>query len=238
MSVSRYNGDTPRGLEVFAMKKNAMNPHRLAVLAMMTAVVFAVNFPRIIIPLPTGETSFTLANIACVLSGMLLGPLGGLASGLGSALYDLTNPIFAPECWLTFLTKGAMGLAAGLVFCTPEQRETASYRRCLASSLVGCLTYYLLYFSKSLFYDNMLVGGLPFAAAALLLPLKIPASLFNAAAAIAAPVSGHPGGPAAGPSPPGVSLHSGNPLLTSPSIGRTIGREFRFHFSSSFTKYV
>ena len=85
MSVSRYNGDTPRGLEVFAMKKNAMNPHRLAVLAMMTAVVFAVNFPRIIIPLPTGETSFTLANIACVLSGMLLGPLGGLASGLGSA---------------------------------------------------------------------------------------------------------------------------------------------------------
>ena len=125
MSVSRYNGDTPRGLEVFAMKKNAMNPHRLAVLAMMTAVVFAVNFPRIIIPLPTGETSFTLANIACVLSGMLLGPLGGLASGLGSALYDLTNPIFAPECWLTFLTKGAMGLAAGLVFRTPEQRETA-----------------------------------------------------------------------------------------------------------------
>ena len=66
MSVSRYNGDTPRGLEVFAMKKNAMNPHRLAVLAMMTAVVFAVNFPSITIPLPTGETSFTLANIACV----------------------------------------------------------------------------------------------------------------------------------------------------------------------------
>lgn len=240
MSVSRYNGDTPRGLEVFAMKKNAMNPHRLAVLAMMTAVVFAVNFPRIIIPLPTGETSFTLANIACVLSGMLLGPLGGLASGLGSALYDLTNPIFAPECWLTFLTKGAMGLAAGLVFRTPEQRETASYRRCLASSLVGCLTYYLLYFSKSLFYDNMLWRP-ALCRSGPALPLKIPASLFNAAAAIAAraaPVSGHPGGPAAGPSPPGVSLHSGNPLLTSPSIGRTIGREFRFHFSSSFTKYV
>ena len=70
---------------------------RLVMLAMMTAVVFAVNYPRIIIPLPTGETSFTLANIACVLSGLLLGPVGGLASGLGSALYDLTNPVFAPE---------------------------------------------------------------------------------------------------------------------------------------------
>ena len=67
---------------------------RLVMLAMMTAVVFAVNYPRIIIPLPTGETS--------------------------------------------------------------------------------------------LLYDNMLVGGLPFAAAAALLPLKIPASLFNGAAAVAA----------------------------------------------------
>lgn len=223
------------------MKKNAMNPHRLAVLAMMTAVVFAVNFPRIIIPLPTGETSFTLANIACVLSGMLLGPLGGLASGLGSALYDLTNPIFAPECWLTFLTKGAMGLAAGLVFRTPEQRETASYRRCLASSLVGCLTYYLLYFSKSLFYDNMLVGGLALCRSGPAAPPenpRLPLQRGGGHRRRAAPVSGHPGGPAAGPSPPGVSLHSGNPLLTSPSIGRTIGREFRFHFSSSFTKYV
>ena len=167
--------------------KQRFTTRRLAFLGMMTALVFASNYARIIMPIAIGgRTSFTLANIVCCLSGLLLGPIGGLASGLGSALYDLTNPIFAPECWLTFLTKGAMGLAAGLVFRTPEQRETASYRRCLASSLVGCLTYYLLYFSKSLFYDNMLVGGLPFAAAALLLPLKIPASLFNAAAAIAA----------------------------------------------------
>ena len=159
---------------------------RLVMLAMMTAVVFAVNYPRIIIPLPTGETSFTLATIACVLSGLLLGPVGGLASGLGSALYDLTNPVFAPECWLTFLTKGAMGLGAGLVAGNTQRRERLGYPRCLAAALTGCLVYYALYFGKSLLYDNMLVGGLPFAAAAALLPLKIPASLFNGAAAVAA----------------------------------------------------
>ena len=142
---------------------------RLVMLAMMTAVVFAVNYPRIIIPLPTGETSFTLANIACVLSGLLLGPVGGLASGLGSALYDLTNPVFAPECWLTFLTKGAMGLGAGLVAGNAQRRERLGYPRCLVAALTGCLVYYALYFGKSLLYDNMLVGGLPFAAAAALL---------------------------------------------------------------------
>ena len=141
---------------------------------------------NVIIPLPTGETSFTLANIACVLSGLLLGPVGGLASGLGSALYDLTNPVFAPECWLTFLTKGAMGLGAGLVAGNAQRRERLGYPRCLAAALTGCLVYYALYFGKSLLYDNMLVGGLPFAAAAALLPLKIPASLFNGAAAVAA----------------------------------------------------
>lgn len=201
-----------------------MNPHRLAVLAMMTAVVFAVNFPRIIIPLPTGETSFIPGQHCLRTVRYAPGALGGLASGLGSALYDLTNPILAPECWLTFLTKGAMGLAAGLVFRTPEQRETASYRRCLASSLVGCLTYYLLYFSKSLFYDNMLVGGLPFAAAALLLPLKIPASLFNAAAGHrrrAAPVSGHPGGPAGGP----ISAWS-EPPFGKPAVDKPLDRTY------------
>ena len=48
MSVSRYNGDTPRGLEVFAMKKNAMNPHRLAVLAMRSG-----NRPLLLLDEPT-----------------------------------------------------------------------------------------------------------------------------------------------------------------------------------------
>ena len=166
--------------------RSRFTTHKIVLIGLMSALVLIFSGFRILIPISVDNAAIQLGNIMCVLSGLLLGPVGGLSCAIGSALYDLTNPIFAPECWLTFLTKGAMGLAAGLVFCTPEQRETASYRRCLASSLVGCLTYYLLYFSKSLFYDNMLVGGLPFAAAALLLPLKIPASLFNAAAAIAA----------------------------------------------------
>lgn len=92
------------------------DPRTLAFLGMMTALVFASNYARIIMPIAIGgRTSFTLANIVCVLSGLLLGPIGGLASGLGSALYDLTNPLYAAECWITFLTKGVMGLVAGLL---------------------------------------------------------------------------------------------------------------------------
>ena len=159
---------------------------RLAVLGMMTALVFAGNFFRIIIPLSTGQTAFTLANIMCCLSGLLLGPIGGLAAGLGSALYDLTNPLYASECWLTFLTKGAMGLGAGLAMLPARRRNEMGYGRCLLGAGLGCAVYYVLYFTKSLYYDGMLVGGLTFEAAALLLPLKVPASVVNALLAMAA----------------------------------------------------
>ena len=117
-------------MEVEHMKK--ITTVRLAVLAMMAALVFVSNYLRITIPINIGgNTSFTLANIMCCLSGLLLGPVGALAFGLGSMLFDLTDPRFVSECWITFLTKGAMGLGAGLVMCSVQKRSQAGYLRCL-----------------------------------------------------------------------------------------------------------
>lgn len=162
--------------------RERMSTQRLALLGMMTALVFAGNYARIVLPVPVGGVpSFTLANILCVLSGLLLGPVGGLASGLGSALYDLTNPLWAAECWITFLTKGVMGMVAGLAM---KDRETPAYGRCTVSAALGCVAYYILYFFKSFAYDGLLMGGLTASVAAAALPLKIPASLFNGAVAI------------------------------------------------------
>ena len=50
----------------------------------------------------------------------------------------------------------------------------------------GCLAYYVLYFAKSFFYDGLLVEGLQPGVALAALPLKIPASVFNASVAIIA----------------------------------------------------
>ena len=167
--------------------KQRFTTRKLAFLGMMTALVFASNYARIIMPIAIGgRTSFTLANIVCVLSGLLLGPIGGLASGLGSALYDLTNPLYAAECWITFLTKGVMGLVAGLLVRRQAREGELSYARCLAGAVCGCLAYYVLYFAKSFFYDGLLVEGLQPGVALAALPLKIPASVFNAAVAISA----------------------------------------------------
>lgn len=170
--------------------KQKMSTQRLAFLGMMTALVFAGNYARIVMPVPVGGVpSFTLANILCVLSGLLLGPVGGLASGLGSALYDLTNPLWAAECWITFLTKGAMGLMAGVAVSAgrrgPEAGR-ATYGRYLLSAVAGCLTYYVLYYLKDFFYNGMLVGGLQPQAAAVTLLALVPTSLFNGGVAVIA----------------------------------------------------
>ena len=170
--------------------KQKMSTQRLAFLGMMTALVFAGNYARIVMPVPVGGVpSFTLANILCVLSGLLLGPVGGLASGLGSALYDLTNPLWAAECWITFLTKGAMGLMAGVAVSAGRQGPEAgkaTYGRYLLSAVAGCLTYYVLYYLKDFFYNGMLVGGLQPQAAAVTLLALVPTSLFNGGVAVIA----------------------------------------------------
>ena len=139
------------------MNRNEKNVNKLTMLGMMTALVFVSNYLRITMPIAIGgRTSFTLANIMCC-------------------------PAYAPECWITFLTKGVMGMVAGLAM---KDRETPAYGRCTVSAALGCVAYYILYFFKSFAYDGLLMGGLTASVAAAALPLKIPASLFNGAVAI------------------------------------------------------
>lgn len=155
---------------------------KLTTLAMMTALVFVSNYLRVIMPISIGgKTSFTLANIMCCLSGLLFGPVGGVASGLGSALYDLTNPAYAAECWITLITKGIMGMTVGLAI---THREEPRYGRCTVASALGCAVYYVLYFFKCFAYDGLLMEHLTPAVAVGILPLKLPASIFNAAVAV------------------------------------------------------
>ena len=83
--------------------KQKISTKKIAVTAMMAALTIVGSAVRITIPIDIGgNTSFHLGNIMCALSGILLGPwLGGLAAGLGSFLYDMTNPAYIDEAWLT-----------------------------------------------------------------------------------------------------------------------------------------
>lgn len=178
--------------------KNREMVLRLCVAAMMTALVCAGNFARIMLPLSVGGvTAFTLGNIMCTLSGLLLGPWWGFAAaGLGSFLYDLTHGYYAHEAFITFFVKGVYGLVSGLVlyyvFVKLLKKERDNYLAMLASSICAALAFLVIYSVKVYFYNGMLVEGFttPVQCWALIVG-KLPATLVNGVlAVICAPILG------------------------------------------------
>ena len=162
--------------------KSGISTKRIVFTALMAALTVSGSALRITIPVDiAGTTSFHLGNIMCALGGILLGPwYGALAAGLGSAIYDMMNPLYISEAWITFLTKAAYGLAAG-AFC---RKAGWSYARATAATVAGALVYAILYLTKTCFYSGMLLKGLPLEAAALTVVTKLPATAFNAVVAI------------------------------------------------------
>ncbi len=171
---------------------------KLCVTAVMTAIVFLGNYLRITMPIAVGGvTAFTLANILCALSGILAGPWWGfLAAGLGSGLYDLTNPNYVAEAPITFFTKGMYGLVAGLVlyyvFVRLLKRERSGYVPQLVSVICAAVSYLVVYSVKVFFYNGMLIEGYTTAVQCWAIVIsKLPATLVNGAlAVIFAPILG------------------------------------------------
>ena len=166
------------------MKHSTLTTKKIVFAALMAALTVVGSGLRIKIPAGiAGTSAFHLGNIMCALSGILLGPwLGGLAAGLGSAIYDMFDPVYIAECWLTFLMKGTYGVVAGLVFHTGKKEW--SYIKATLASVAGAATYAVLYLAKSYFYGGIFKQGLTHAAAWIVVIEKIPATVFNAAVAL------------------------------------------------------
>lgn len=166
------------------MKQNkTISTKQIVLVALLAALTCAGSFLRIKVPSVVGTSAFHLGNILCALSGILLGPwLGGLAAGLGSAIYDMLDPVYISECWLTFLMKGAYGLVAGLIIRCRTNRW--GYGKATVAAVAGAVTYALLYLSKTFFYSGMLMHGLTADAAWITVIEKLPATTFNAVVAI------------------------------------------------------
>lgn len=174
--------------EIIVSTPKSRTTKRIVDTAMLAALTVAGSAIRVTMPIDIGgNTSFHLGNILCALSGLLLGPwYGALAAGLGSAIYDLTNPLYIAECWVTFLTKGAYGLAAGLIMhCIFHAQDAGKhvYLKAALSSACGAITYAVLYLLKS-YLKGIWVNGLAPSASFLALGLKLPATIFNGVVAI------------------------------------------------------
>ena len=164
--------------------KAKLSTKKIVFTALMAALTCVASAIRVVIPVDIGgNTAFHLGNIFCALSGILLGPwAGALAAGLGSALYDMTNPLYISEAWITFLMKAAYGLAAGAVAFAGKKE--GGYVKAILATIAGAMTYAVVYLAKSYFYGGLLIAGLTPDAAWVTVLGKLPATIFNMAVAI------------------------------------------------------
>ncbi len=160
--------------------------------AAMAALVALGSWIQIQIPSILGTSRFHLGNVMCALSGLLLGPWwGGLAAGMGSALYDLLlDPARFMEFPITFVTKSVYGLVAGAVFFKVFQGKSNYVNEAVASG-AAAVSYVAVYLVKCFFYNGLLIKGLTPGGAWLGVLEKVPSSVFNGiVAVIFAPILG------------------------------------------------
>ncbi len=165
---------------------------KMTSVAMMAALVAVGSYIQIQLPSILGSNRFHLGNVMCALSGLLLGPWwGGLASGLGSALYDLLlDPTRFAEFLITFVTKGLYGLVAGAVFFKVFKARSNYINEAIATALAA-VSYIVVYLTKSFFYNGLLIKGLTADAAWLGVLERVPSSVFNGVVALVlAPILG------------------------------------------------
>ncbi len=158
----------------------------VALIGIMAAAVYAASaFLQIPIPTAIGSTRLHMGNVMCLLSGMLLGATpGGLAAGIGSMFFDLTNPVYIASAPFTFAFKFMMAWLCGKII---SKYGTSLKKRYLAGATAGAFLYVLLYLSKC-FIEDRLILSLPPEAVILTIAQKGIVSSVNAAIAVAVAV--------------------------------------------------
>ena len=136
-----------------ATAKKRQNLYRIVAVGLMAALVYIGNFMQIKF---ANDARVHLGNSMCLLAGLLFGGLnGGLASGIGGALYDLFDPVYITSAPFTFLSKFSMGFVAGKLNRTGMKNE---FVRALIAAICGQVTYIILYLGKN-FIEQLILGN-------------------------------------------------------------------------------
>lgn len=161
------------------MKKITIN--EIARIGIMAAAVYVAS-ALLQIPIPTAidNTRLHMGNVMCLLAGMLLGPVqGGLAAGIGSMFFDLTNPAYIASAPFTFAFKFVMAWICGKIASGSSAHLRQRY---VLGGMAGAFSYVVFYLSKS-FVEHRFVLGLPVEAVMLTITQKGVVSSVNAVVA-------------------------------------------------------
>lgn len=155
---------------------------RMVAVGMVAALVFVFTYIGIDIPSPLGKTKIHMGNVMCLLGGFLFGGLpGGLAAGIGSGLFDLMDPIWAPEFWITALNKFVLAWVAGTVATKLKSRTKLNL---WVGGIAGVLAYSTLYISKNILSGHYIKGFGWDVALLETVTTKLPVTLINGVIAV------------------------------------------------------
>ena len=146
----------------FDLKKS--NVYKLVQSSLMATFVIISTFLGITFPVGATNFTFHLGNIVCLLAGILLGPFyGGLAAAIGSAIFDLLNPLYIASLPFTFVFKFIMTFICGLIaHCNEKKGKFQRYN--VAGALIGSLVYVILRSLKAMLFNLYLLQMEPFSA--------------------------------------------------------------------------
>ena len=159
--------------------KRKITLYDIVAVGLLAAFVFIATFLfKIKTPTPGGSTMVKLGNGICLLAGTLLGGWrGGLAAGIGCALFDLTDPEYAPTAYVTFLRYFIMAGLCGLISHWGGANGRRTIRN-LVAAIAGALTYSTLYIGGKIM--GMMLAGSAFVPAVAGCAASIASSLINA----------------------------------------------------------
>lgn len=147
------------GLFVEKTEKKKVTVYYVTLVAVFAALVFVSNWLYIPIPVAVGNMSrITLGNVFVLLCGFILGSVGGgLAGGIGAALFDVMNPAYIASAPFTFAFRFLQAGSCGLL-SHAGGRESGDTKRNIVAAVVGSVVYIVLYLAKS-FITGMLEGS-------------------------------------------------------------------------------
>lgn len=153
--------------------------HRIVYTALMAALIFVL---LTFLTFPFMGTKIHPSNAADMLAGLLLGPwYGGLAAGIGNALYDLTHG-YGLESLVTFAMKFLSAMLVGLISRAYRREgpmlKSRDHLRVVLACVVSGVVYVALYMLKT-FIKQHFIGGVPLDGTWVAMGQKLPGSLIN-----------------------------------------------------------
>lgn len=159
-------------------KKSKIELIDIVTVGMMAAVVFAVTlFLSIKVPTPTGQTMLKVANAFILMAGILFGGVrGGLAAGIGSMLFDFTDPMYVSEAWITLIRFFLMAYICGKIAWIGGA-EGKNQKLNIAAALISSVFSTIFYIGKGVI--TMMLAGSEFMPALIGQAPKMGSSIFN-----------------------------------------------------------